>query len=499
MKIVIVGGGTAGWIAALIISSVHKNVHELTLIESSSMGTIGVGESTTGFLRGIVNNEVWDYGCNEIDFIKYTNAVPKLGISYKRWNNNIDYMEPVDGPFGYNDNIWTSQILNEYVYKNIPMHMSSINGRFIEYELSSFFINDEKILNSQRHGYTFDAKLGAEYFKNICKEKIKNIDSKIKNVVLKENGFIEYLEIDNGEKIYGDFFIDASGNSKILSKSLGIRWKDYDEISLNAAMPFLLDHKDKKNIDFISTSIAMKNGWMWMNPKQDVLACGYIYDKRLSDFDESKNEVEYFLGKKINPIKDIEFRAGRLESFWNKNTLSIGLSSSFLEPLEATSIHGTIAQLNRFVFTHLKNTLEETMNPLEIEKYNNDFKKMIDNHKNFVLFHYTNNRTDTDFWKNTNNFANNEDFIKYILEISKHRLLNRFDIDDGYGFATHELFNWVLIGLGHFNNKTAKKTIKNFNNKNIALNEEIGLVNYLQSNQWLTNKDFIKHINNVGV
>lgn len=499
MNIVIVGGGTAGWIAALMISKVYKGTHKVTLIESSSLGTIGVGESSTGFLRGIVNNEVWNYGCNEIDFIRHTNAVPKIAISYENWKSGGEkYIEPIDSTFT-DDHLWSDRLLVSYIAKNTPIHLSSINGRLFEKNLSPYFIYKNNLVSDKRHGYTFDAKLGADYFKSVCFEDVDHIDSKILDAVLKDNGFLDYVVLENKKKIYGDIFIDASGFSRILSKKMGVEWKKYKDLSLNSALPFLVPHTDNKKISFISTSVAKKYGWMWKNPKIDTMAFGYVYDDNFISQDQAKHEIEKDLGFEINPIKNLKFESGSLNKFWEKNVIFIGLGSNFLEPLEATSIHGTIAQLNLFVFSYLKESFEDTINYASINKFNSIISKMLENFKNFVLIHYANKKADSDFWINMNEIVINNEQINEILNISKTRLLNEHDIENVYGYASHKLFNWVISSLEIYKKETAKKEIKLLDTNNILYNEEERLNQYIRERKWVSNKffmDFIKNFKN---
>lgn len=494
MKIVILGGGTAGWIAALMISKVYPSIHEVTIVESSSLGTIGVGESSTGLLRGIVNNEVWNYGCNEVDFIKYTNAIPKLAIQYKNWKNDgSSYIEPIDS-IDTDQFVWSDRLLLSCVANDIPMHLSSINGIMVDQKLSPFYIKENFAFNSQRHGYTFDAKLGAEYFKKICINDVTHIDAKVIDIDIESNGMASSLVLDNGSKVSGDFFIDASGFSKIFSKKMNIGWKEYNDLPLNSALPFLMEHEDNLDIDFVSTSIAKKYGWMWKNPKSDVMACGYVYDDNFITPDEAQKEIEKDLGTQIYPIKNLKFESGRLEKFWEKNVLFIGLGSNFLEPLEATSIHGTIAQLNMFIFSYLKNNIKHTLNDYTIKKYNRYVSSMLENFKNFIMIHYMGNKEDSDFWKLMKSNVKNNDFLQEISNIGQYRLLNEYDIEKVYGYADHRLFNWLLVALDFYKKDKAIEELGILDLSNVLDNEVHALSSYIQEKTWMSNQEFLKFV-----
>jgi hypothetical protein len=494
MEIVVVGGGTAGWISALLISSIFKDIHNVTVVESSDIKSIGVGEGSTGFLRGIVNNEVWNLNCNEYDFMKYTKATPKLGIFFKDWQS-IDqkYVEPIDNPI-HNSFLFSDPLLLNAVANDLPIHIASLTGNFLERGLVPFTYldNDSDLPVGQRlHAYHFDAKLAAEYFENICSDKVKKINAKILDIEFFDNGFVKNLTLENQEKVFGDFFIDASGFSRIFAKKMNVEFIEFKEISLNSAIPFKIEKNNVLDKNFYTTAWAQKHGWVWMIPKQDYIGCGYIYDDSYTDEEGAKNEIEKKFNQKIEIIKKISFKSGMQKTVWNKNVLSIGLSSHFLEPLEATSIHGTIAQLHNFIFMYLKNNKEDTIIESSINKYNKETSSMIENFKNFILLHYGKNRSDTDFWKKMNNSVKDNNFLKEIICISESRVLNSYDLSVAYGAAEPFLFNWTLAALGYFNKEMAKRELSKPGRIKMLEQEFKNIDKYFTNYDWLTNKDFL--------
>ena len=253
------------------------------------------------------------------------------------------------------------------------------------------------------------------------------------------------------------------------------------------------------NDRFVTTAWAQKYGWMWMIPKLDHIGCGYIYDDRYITQEEAQAEIEEVLKIKIKPIKKINFKAGRLKHFWQKNVLSIGLSSCFLEPLEATSIHGTISQINNFVYFYLRDNIDDTLNEVSMSEYNRQTERMIENFKTFILLHYYGTRKDTDFWKKMNkNSAKNKE-VQKIIDIGKTRLLNDFDTDTNsiYGATPFQLFNWVLSGQGTFKSDSAKIELSVNNRNALAISEEEKMCRFIESQEWLSNKELIDYLNNV--
>ena len=360
MKITVLGGGTAGWLAAFMISKVQPS-HQITVIESSEIGIIGAGEASTGTLTDIIKSSRFDYGCDETEFFKETNATPKMAINHVNWRKlNHEYIAPIDGTseLGYG----TFPSFMHVIANDIPMHMASKNGYLTSKSLSPFHFDGEVLMAGNNYGYNFDGHSVGQYFKRRC-QSVKVIDGKISDAIIDESGNVKSVILTSGQQVESDFFIDATGFGRVLPKKLGVKWESYAKhLPVNTAMPFILQHKEGFRIDPIIVAYAQKSGWMWMTPTQDRMGCGYVFDSSYTSKEEAQKEIETLLGHEITPIKFIDFDAGRLSEVWKKNCLFIGLSSAFLEPLEATSIHGTIIQLHYFIFNYLKTDIESTCN-----------------------------------------------------------------------------------------------------------------------------------------
>jgi flavin-dependent dehydrogenase len=465
MKIVIVGGGTAGWLAALMIKKIQGDSHQVTLVESSKIGIIGAGEGSTGYLTDIIQGNNWDYGCDEIDFIKSCNATVKLGIKHKDWKHkNHSYIAPIDSSAtqGLLDYITLHAVAND-----LPFHLSSMNGYCIEHNKSTFFINEENktLENFKSHAYHFDAFLVGQYFKKVCGKSVTSIDSEVVDILLHENGEIQSIYLSNGQTIEGDFFIDCSGFKRLFAEKMKVKWKSYnDNLPVNKAMPFLLKYDGNEKIEPVTTAWAQSSGWMWQIPTQNRYGCGYVYcDEFISD-DEAKREIEQSLGKEIEPIRTFKFETGRQEVLWEKNCLFLGLCAAFAEPLEATSIHSTIVQLQIFIFEYLMDTKEETLNRSFIKIYNKRIGQMYDDFKDFLNIHYMTQRQDSEFWRFMNSGNPATETTKLILELHKNKSLRPSDLNSYYGMAGAPLYNWVLAGLGHLNKNLAQKELL-FHNK----------------------------------
>lgn len=461
MKIVIVGGGTAGWLAALMIAKVQGDSHQITVIESSKIGIVGAGEGSTGYLTDIIQGNNWDYGCNEGDFLRETSATVKLGIRHRDWKElNHEYLAPIDGT---NSNaVGTDYLLCYAIENNIPFHTASFDGAYMDRSLSSFYFqeNSDLITNMHSHAYHFDAHKVGKYFKKICGEDVNNIDAEVVDIVVSETGFVKSITLSDGQTIEADFFVDCTGFARVFANKLGVGWRSYREhLPVNTAMPFLIPHSEDEKIDPVTIAWAQKAGWMWMIPTQDRWGCGYVFDDSFVSHGDALAEIENTLGREIEPIRVFNFDTGRSEQLWHKNCLFVGLSAAFAEPLEATSIHSTILQLNSFVFQYLRDTKDDTCNEAAISIYNRMMTRMYDDFKDFLNIHYMGQRTDSDFWRWMGTEETMTESTRLILELQKSRILRPSDLDQYAGHAGASLYNWVLAGLGYIDKARATKEL----------------------------------------
>ena len=463
MKIVVVGGGTAGWLAALMISKIRPD-HTVTCIESSKIGIIGAGEGSTGSLTNIVQNEMFDFGCNEQDFIKECDATIKLGIKHIGWNEDPSkfYYGPIDGTPTSNDrcDIVFQHALG-YRDQNY-LHLATELGYKIHHNKNSF------VQINGNHAYHFDAHKVGQYFKKIC-DTVTHIDSEVEHVQLdNESGFVRSVKLSNGDTVQGDMFIDASGFNQVLMKAVGGKWKSYKEnLPVNGALPFLLPYEDDEVIQPVTNAWAQNNGWCWQIPTKNRRGCGYVFSDEFVTPDQAHAELEQTIGRKVDPIRHIKFDSGRQETLWIKNVLSIGLCAAFAEPLEATSIHTTIMQLKHFVYGCLGKDQNDTCNIGTVDDYNKKNAHLYDTMKDFLVAHYTCGRKDTDFWKYINSGATSTDFVNSMHEVCKHRVPNATLFPRQEGSAGWPLWSYVLAGTGALKSEVAEKEVK-FNDDEIV-------------------------------
>lgn len=464
MNIVVVGGGTAGWLAALFLLKKLEGQHTITVVDSSKLGIIGVGEGTTGYLTSVVTNELWNFGCNQDEFIKETGASIKYGIKHKGWTSNLDqhYIGPLDGSLTYK---MLPDLLFAYGLKKLPddnFHLISPLGYKIKNNLSSFNYKTQSFVNSD-YGFHVDGHLVGKYFKKLCmrQENINHIDCEIIGVNLDDRGYVkELISLDN-QIIKGDFFLDCSGFAKLLMKHLPNKWISYKEnLPVNTAMPFLLPYDVEETPEPYTTAWAQKAGWMWRTPLLHRKGNGYTFCDAFTTPEKAQEEIETILGQEIDPIKIIKFESGRLENVWVNNVVAIGLSAAFLEPLEATGIHAVIVQLKNLIFEYIKPTVDLTVNTGSIKQYNNRIGTLYEDLKDFVVMHYMGGRTDSEFWKHISSGATKTEFVDTLLTMSKNRLCTYNDFPEYFGSAGWGIYSFVMAGIGIIDADMAYNEIK---------------------------------------
>jgi len=486
---VILGGGTAGWLAALFFRKILN--HNITVISSSEIGIVGAGEGSTGLLTDVVKNILHDFGCNEKDFLKETDSTLKFGIKHHNWTGDgTPYFGPIDFSNTFSQPV--DILFNHAVKESIEAYLATGNGHIFMQEKSSFFKPQEEYsyTDTGSHAYHFDAHLVGEYFKKICvQDGVKHIDDEVKNVVFDTDGNIQGLLCESGNIIEGDFFVDASGFKRIISEKLGVKWKSYSEdLPVNKAMPFLLKHKDNAPIPNYTLAHAMDAGWMWQIPTQSRMGCGYVYcDKFITD-EQALEEVQRVVGQEVEPLKYISFDSGRLEKLWDKNCLFIGLGAAFAEPLEATSIHTTIAQLFAFCKEYYNNRTQE--------EYNKDMGQMYDDTRDFLVLHYLGGREDTEFWKHIKNKPIPEG-VQRTLDLCKTKIPTLDDWPKYFGSMSSPLYNMILYYLGYLKPWIAEEELGEIDSNQVWEDEYRDLTTII-SNLYSHN-EFLERLNNEGL
>lgn len=469
MKIVIAGGGTAGWLSALFLAKQNINredvlSYDVTVIESDDVPIIGAGEGSTGALGDLLTSTLSGFrnlkGFSEQEFFRECNTTFKLGIDCIDWNGIGDrFLKPLQPS---DTSGWNFDRDFAICSKYGKAEESTPNHFLAEEDLAPVF----KDLSSSNleigYAYHFDAHKVGKYFKKIALENgIKLQKGTITNTNLNpKNGELQNVILSDGTEIESDFWIDCTGFGRVLSKAVGSEWVSYSEyLPVNKAVVYTHPFEEGESIKPVTTAWAMPNGWMWQIPTQERYGCGYCYaDKFVSD-EQALKELQEVTGRKIKALRTIKFESGRLSEVWKNNVLSVGLSSSFLEPLEATSIHATIIQLVQFTQSHLSPYKDNMMRQSNIKANNEHFNIMLEEFRALIQMHYITKRDDTPFWKYVNNDLKRDALIEKLLEINEYRIPNQDDFPYYKGSAGWGVWCWVLAGNGLIDKEVLEKSL----------------------------------------
>lgn len=504
MKIVIVGGGTSGWMAAALLAKTNKILqndgaspaHTITVIDSSDIPIIGAGEGSTGLMADVISLKLKDLGVTENEFLYETDSTLKTGIHFKDWNGiGTEYLSPIGPTQTHQYNI-DLDFLSFTAFGNY--YDASPSGYMMANSLSSF--SKSRFKTNGMHSYHFDAHKVGKYLKKVS---IKNGVTHIDDEVIKlnrnfETGDLDSVTLKDGiTKIEADMWIDCSGFARVLIKPMGGGWNTYSEyLPVNNALPFIQQYTKDEDIKLETLAWAQKNGWVWKIPTQERYGAGYVYSDYFTTQDNALQELRKSFGYDVEPIRNIKFECGRLNRFWVNNVVGVGLAGSFLEPLQATSIHTTIVQLDLLLHHYLYPTKEETLLEESRKRYNNFIGSMVDDFRDLIQIHYMTKREDTEFWKFCKHSLTKTDKTKYVLEICEHRSPSMLDFEIYHGSANWGVWGWTLVGLGLITKETAIRTLNNFSLMHHAKNkfDSISNKNKIQSISLMNNMEFMKAV-----
>jgi tryptophan halogenase len=392
-KVVIAGGGTAGWIAAAALSRQFRGILDIVLIESEEIGTVGVGESTIPPIQTFHRLLKID----EQEFMRATAATFKLGILFENWRNGADRYIHSFGITG--KSTWACDFHHFWLHsltKGIQSELGDYCLELLAAKENKFATSAQSEVN---YAYHLDAGVYAKFLRKFAEgHGARRIEGKIKEIKQNaESGFIEALVLQSGETIEGDFFIDCTGfRGLLIEQTLHAGYEDWNQWlpcdsavavqteSVGPAVPY-------------TRSIAHEAGWRWRIPLQHRVGNGLVYCSRyMSDQEATDKLLREVEGRTIIQPRVIKFRTGRRKQTWSKNVLALGLASGFVEPLESTSIHQVITGVSRLIHLFPFGGVTQAF----IDQYNVDVRKESEAIRDFIILHYhVTDRQDTPFWR----------------------------------------------------------------------------------------------------
>jgi len=399
VRVVVVGGGTAGWMTAAALTKLLPSRCQVHLVESEAIGIVGVGEATLPHLRSFIER----LGIDEAEFMAGTRATFKLGIRFENWGRIGDsYVHPF-GIFGRG----TSEVdLHHYWTR---LYRAGANpGPIDDYSMACtmaymnrFRLPDPdpaKLESTFSYAYQFDANLFAPFLRRVAEQLgARRTEGRIVDVELDaETGDVAAIKMESGERITGDLFVDCSGFvSLLLGKALDEPFEDWSQwlpCDRAVAMPC----RTRTALTPYTGVIAMESGWRWRIPLQHRTGNGYVYSSSfISDDDARQAIVSAVEGEPIAEPRVLKFRAGRRKRSWVGNCVAVGLASGFLEPLESTSIYLIQAAITSLVELFPN----PEISPADRDEFNRLVDLEYDRIRDFLILHYhATERTDSEFW-----------------------------------------------------------------------------------------------------
>lgn len=443
-NLVILGGGTAGWMTAALMAKVLGKVVNITLVESEQIGTVGVGEATIPPIQNF-NRAL---GLGEREFLQATKGSIKLGIQFENWSREGECYMHAFGSIG--KDFPFCDFYNYWLRARAAGDTSSLWDYSLNYQaaIGNRFAPLTQIPNTNLPGisyaYHFDAGLYAQFLRRFAEVKgVKRIEGKVCDVASNsDSGFVESLLLESGERVEGDLFVDCSGFVGLLiDKVVGSEYEQWDQwLPCDRAMA--VPSKSAARIAPYTRSIAHACGWQWQIPLQHRTGNGLVYSSSHWSDDQAREVLLGNLpGEPLAEPRIIPFKTGHRREQWCKNVVSLGLASGFLEPLESTSIHLVQSAATRLVkcFPH------RGIRGEEVAEFNRQSRVEMERIRDFIILHYkANQRRDSDFWRGCEEMVV-PDSLQEKIELFRSTGKVFRDYDDLF---TEVAWQQVLIGQG---------------------------------------------------
>jgi len=452
-KIVILGGGTAGWMAANLLQHyLAQSGFTISLIESPDIPTVGVGEGSTPQLRQFFNT----LGITEREWMPSCNATYKNGISFENWSDKPGFEKYFHAFPSVTDRQTAAGFLQNCMARrrgyNVDAHP---NRYFLSATLAKQALSPKPIGQATvaiNYAYHFDSVLLGKYLAKLAiNNGVNYIQAKCEKAHNHVNGEIKSIELHTGEQIEGDLFIDCSGfRSVLLQQHLAEKFTSYQDVLFNdsaIAMP----SNSENVIQSQTLSTAFSNGWAWQIPLTNRIGNGYVYSSEFISADQAEQELRTKLGllDHANSAKRLSMKIGRVQQHWAKNCLAVGLSQGFIEPLEATALHLVQETIESFVSAFSAGNFTQQHQ----QQFNHRINARFDGIRDYIVCHYKiNSRDDSEYWRANRHNSNISDSLQNILQCWDQGGDITTEINRQQIAAYYPAVSWhcLLAGYGRF-------------------------------------------------
>ncbi|WP_448658701.1 tryptophan halogenase family protein [Sphingomonas sp. CJ99] len=393
-RLVIAGGGTAGWCAAAALVKQLGALIDITLVESDEIGTVGVGEATIPTVRSFHTL----CGIDEREFMSATQATFKLGIAFENWARPGDRYIHSFGTVG--KSTWMADFQHIWLEARRQGIAGPLGDYCFEHQAADaerFYVSDQAKIS---YAFHLDATAYARFLRTLSERQgVRRVEGRIARVEQDgESGNVTALHLDNGTVIPGDVFIDCTGfRSLLLGDTLGVPYVDWSQwLPMNAAQA--VQTEAVRPARPYTRAIAHESGWQWQIPLQSRVGNGIVYSTDyLSDDDARERLLANIEGRPLTQPRQLRFTTGRRERLWDRNVIGMGLSSGFLEPLESTSIHLMMIAVTRLIQMF---PFAGTNAAALAERYNTIGITELEGVRDFIILHYAaTERDDSPFWR----------------------------------------------------------------------------------------------------
>jgi tryptophan 6-halogenase len=470
-KVVIVGGGSAGWMTAAYLNKALGESLEISLVESASISTIGVGEATFSTIKLF-----FDFlGLDEREWMPKCNAAYKLAIKFVNWNAEKRHFyhpfQRYEAVEGFNLGEWWLKLkegLGPYDYSCfvVPALCDSqrspkyLDGTVFDEKVTEHFTPERAFQKNALadlkiqypYAYHFNASLLANFLRDFAKQNgVKHILDEVADIKMAEDGSIAHVTTKEHGDIKGDLFIDCTGfRGLLINKALDEPFIPFSESLLcDSAIAMQIPREiSQDGINPYTTATALGAGWVWNIPLYGRDGTGYVYSSAFISREEAEKEFREHLGRKADNCQPlyIKMRVGRNRNSWVKNCVAIGLSSGFVEPLESTGIFFIQHGIEQLVADFPDKLFNEEL----VKSYNQAIADCIDGVRDFLILHYYGStRRDTPFWRSLKQELSIPEALKERLRLWKSRLPNNRNVNPHYhGFEAYS-YSVMSLGLGY--------------------------------------------------